>query len=74
MKPSPSSFVPFREAFPQARSGGTRPAHPISTPGNSADPAENHTRSVEVVKEGGIVQKIRVQCSCGEVIEITCEY
>ena len=29
---------------------------------------------VDVKRDGGTVRQIRVECSCGEVIELTCEY
>ena len=31
-------------------------------------------KDVELVVEQGVVRKIRVQCSCGEIIEINCRY
>lgn len=33
-----------------------------------------HEKSVETVEEDGIITKIIVTCSCGEVTEIECEY
>lgn len=29
---------------------------------------------VEVVEEDGVVKRIKVTCSCGEVIELDCDY
>jgi hypothetical protein len=36
--------------------------------------AGGHEKKVETVEEEGVVKKIVVRCSCGEVTEIDCRY
>jgi hypothetical protein len=40
----------------------------------SAAPHAHSSVRIEVKKEGERISQIRVQCRCGEVIEIDCEY
>lgn len=42
-----------------------------SVAGSSSDACE---KDVELVVEQGVVKKIRVRCSCGEITEINCRY
>ncbi|MCH8473755.1 MAG: hypothetical protein LAT55_00825 [Opitutales bacterium] len=64
----PSEFQPYATALKiqqgknSAKSGGPEEDSGKKKP------------KVQVVDEDGIVKKIRVTCSCGELIEIDCSY
>jgi len=84
------SFVPLTTALPASSSERTefhatvlsqpdeiQKFHAIAMPGigTPATPrAENCQPQVNVQREGNRVTGIRVQCSCGEVIELACAY
>ena len=86
---SSDTFVPFAAALKAGRVGAKpaqefRPlsaATPASTQPQAAAPAANsapanhsHAPIIQVIKEEGVVKEIKVQCSCGQVIEISCQY
>ncbi len=46
-----------------------------STSATAADSANSeHQHKVEAIEEEGVVKRIKVTCTCGEVIEIDCGY
>lgn len=48
------------------------PASPAA--GSAEAPAHAGAASVELVRDGDRVCRIQVRCSCGELIELECEY
>lgn len=40
----------------------------------SASPEQHRAVNIEVKRDGERISQIRVQCRCGELIEIDCEY
>lgn len=50
-----------------------RPAIPQFTPKGGLTPCAN-TPKVTVQKDGDKVTQIRIQCTCGQVIELACQY
>ena len=48
----------------------------IAKPGHVARPAEETTTDprITLIKDGNTVKAIRVTCSCGEVIQMDCQY
>jgi hypothetical protein len=59
--------LPFE---PLAGAGKSRPAAPPATP----RPAAACEPRVTVEREGDFVSAIRVQCTCGQTIELACVY
>ncbi len=60
-----SGFQPLGQALKQS----------VDSEGKgSFELAEGHEKKVETVEEEGVVKKIVVRCSCGEVMEIDCRY
>jgi hypothetical protein len=48
---------------------------PLADSGKSAQPAkECTTPSVTLQKQGDVVSGIRIECGCGQVIELACVY
>ena len=82
------AFVPFASALKAGRVPGKaapefRPlkaeaAAPVPAPdapvATLSTAAHSHTPIIQVIKEEGMVKEIKVQCSCGQVIEISCQY
>jgi hypothetical protein len=79
-----AEFTPLIASLKTSLAGtaaGPKPAAfaPITTPTDASKvaPAVPHAHrsvNIEVKKEGERISQIRVQCRCGEVIEIDCEY
>lgn len=83
-------FVPFLSAVKPASGAGNtaqfRPIATASTPASSgntaflakkaiASPGHAHGEvSIEFKRDGERISQIRIQCRCGEVIELDCEY
>jgi len=69
--PLPSRPAPFA-------SGKTVPAangRPTPAPSAPAAPAQNcPPPKVTLQRQGDVVSSIRIQCSCGQVIELNCVY
>jgi hypothetical protein len=59
--PQPDNVQPFQPLTPPA-------APPPAAPGSTCEPR------VSVQREGDRVSTIRIQCSCGETIELACVY
>ena len=76
----PFFALPIAENLPPGKAPKGREFHPVSTapmpaaPEPSADPAHPHRPVVKLVREGDHVKQIRIQCSCGQVIELDCVY
>jgi hypothetical protein len=78
----PANGAPFSPGLPGAAAAA--PAPPAPSPGNGAPsappiqpPPAPCTRSevkVELQRENGFIKQIRIECKCGEVIELDCEY
>ncbi len=60
------------EALPSA-TPGPRPTIPHFAP-KGGSPACTNTPKVTLQKEGDKVTQIRIQCTCGQVIELACQY
>jgi hypothetical protein len=60
-----SQFAPVGGAEPGVVSTGTPPSTPHHT---------HRELNMEIKREGERISQIRVQCRCGELIEIDCEY
>ena len=68
---------PFLQGRPVQKGGTTRPfGADSSDPISRAKAAANAHQgvNVECVKQGEKVVKIKVTCTCGEIIEIDCLY
>ncbi|HTD65792.1 MAG TPA: hypothetical protein VK846_04580 [Candidatus Limnocylindria bacterium] len=70
---------PFRVKVVPAAIGAAVPFQPIASVANAASPAKTHNgheakAQVSLVREGDRITGIRVQCACGEVIELQCVY
>ncbi len=69
--PLPSKPAPFAV-------GGTVPAaNGHATPSLAAPPGPAHhcpPAKVTLQRQGDVVSSIRIQCSCGQVIELSCVY
>lgn len=76
----PFFALPIAENLSPAKAPTGREFHPMSTtpaptpPEPPADPAHPHRPVVKLVREGDHVKQIRIQCSCGQVIELDCVY
>jgi hypothetical protein len=55
-------------SFKPLPSPGSAPAAPAGSPGCAAKP------TVTLQRKGSVVTSIRVQCSCGQVLDINCQY
>jgi len=40
----------------------------------AGDASKRCKKKVEVIEEEGIVKRIRIRCSCGEITELDCDY
>ena len=47
-------------------------ADPVDLPTSRVD--ESHDSDVELLRENGVVQAIRVTCTCGETLLLECSY
>jgi hypothetical protein len=63
-----ADFCSYQVALQAAR----KEKNAISAGGDGSSSEPRH--ELEVVKEEGLVKKIKVVCKCGEVIEIDCSY
>ncbi len=63
---NPSSPAPPRKSAP-ASSGFT----PLTSAGAGGG---NHQPQISVQREGDRITLIRVQCACGQIIELACHY
>jgi hypothetical protein len=76
-----ADFVPFVPAS-TAKTSAPFPARPFTPLTPKAASAAAHVEScsrggemkVELKRDGERITQIRVQCRCGELIEIDCEY
>ena len=84
----PDLFVPMQPAPASAAATGFVPLHLKSFPsaagkpgpGSSGAPAASHSPvncgqpKVTLQRQGDVVSGVRIQCSCGQVIELSCVY
>ena len=69
-------FAPMNTSNPSA----SNPAHPgtaSSKPDSGFPPSaspSHGTAHVQVMRDGERISQIRVECRCGEVIDLICEY
>lgn len=63
-----AKFVGYGEALQAGLTGSA------ATGGAGAAAAAACVKNVEVVEKDGVVEKIIVRCSCGEVTEVLCQY
>ncbi len=54
--------------------GAAEQARPPAAPAAGHRPGNPHEPKVELVAEDGVVSKIVVTCTCGQRIELMCEY
>jgi hypothetical protein len=86
---STTEFVPFRpppksratpipNPLPIVQESPSFPAFsPLSLPhpaACAATPPSNHSPIVTLRREGERVTGIRIQCSCGQILDLTCEF
>ena len=79
-----AEFIPLVSSLTASLAGtaaGPKPftqfAPVTASPDAKTAPTVQHAHrsvSIEVKKEGERISQIRVQCRCGEIIEIDCEY
>jgi hypothetical protein len=69
-RPPQPAFAPVISKATEATSG----PHANSNPGTPEGKAKKCAPIVDVEREGERITRIRVQCSCGEVIELDCQY
>lgn len=78
-----AAFVPFFEHVEAAVQAVTENTFvPVTTPAPAASalvahdppPAVAHDPVVSLEREGDRIRLIRIQCSCGQVIELDCVY
>ena len=66
--PAPAgAFAPLSSPAPagQTQPSPEAPSHPATCAGEV---------KVELKRDGDRIQEIRIQCKCGEIIELACEY
>jgi hypothetical protein len=81
------SFTPLTPAvlasggkFTAASAAPATPAsaafQPLMAPGNASAKPGNCTAkpSVILLRKGNVVTSIRIQCACGQLIELNCQY
>jgi len=80
------SFVPLNKTVATGRnqsdfrvtvleqSENARSFQPLGHAGAKAGAGGQHEPRVTLQRDGGRVSAIRIQCSCGQVIELTCAY
>ena len=74
-----ADFVPLFASIPNRDNPGrVQPTAPATTRGNGSNGHPGCGSAgevkVELKREGERITQIRVQCRCGEVIELECEY
>lgn len=69
---SPDAPAPVINA-PAAASPGSKPASTAFAPMGGAHVHQGQPK-VTAEKEGDRITKIRIQCTCGQVIELDCQY
>ena len=79
----PDAFVPFFSQVPERQSAGSRTGKDAFVPADAPDasvdlpagqPSAQHRPVVKLQREGDRVRTIRVECSCGQIIELDCTY
>ena len=74
-----AEFVPFLPAL-RAKTGATGPSSDsVFSPVQTSTPAPKPCPpaadlKVELKRDGDRITQIRIQCHCGETIELDCEY
>ena len=69
-RPEQPAFAPVIPTTPQ----GPGVAQAIPHPATTSNKAKGHAPIVDVEREGDRITRIRIQCSCGELIELDCQY
>jgi hypothetical protein len=77
--PAGNTGESFRVKVPANADGAAAPFQPVgATPGESSAPRahDGHTGQTQMslVRDGERITGVRVQCACGEVIELQCVY
>lgn len=78
-KSSPAEIAePFRVKAASAATSTAVPFQPASPVVSASHPPSAHSHQggaqVSLVRDGDRITSIRVQCACGEVIELQCQY
>jgi hypothetical protein len=71
-------FVPFLQAA-KSKPADSSPEtfsllENLSTGSPSPGPEKNHAPRLELKRVGEEITEIRIYCSCGEIIQLKCEY
>lgn len=72
-------FVPFTAALSQSATATATAAPPTFTPATPATAAPAHALhtgepKISFEREGDVIKLIRIQCSCGQTVELSCAY
>lgn len=70
----PETFVPLVAAAAKAPETGFASLNLKAPPAPASAPAACSKPTITLQKNGDIVSAIRVQCGCGQVVELTCVY
>lgn len=76
-RPAGGDSASFRVKVVPAAAAGAFVPHPIPTPALHGSGGAGHPEgppTITVRKEGDRVAGIRIQCSCGQVIDLACTY
>jgi hypothetical protein len=65
---------PITPAATQPFQPGTPPSMKVESNGSPAAHVEHGEPKITMERQGDVVTHIRVQCGCGQVIELKCEY
>jgi hypothetical protein len=73
---APAREGPNLQATVMSQPGSTQPFHVLGHGGSGVSPGEpaNQEATVTLRREGDRITGIRVQCTCGQVIELDCTY
>jgi hypothetical protein len=73
-----NDFIPLSSRLAPAANGKTVPGangHATPSPAAAAAPAQHCAPpKVTLQRQGDVVSSIRIQCGCGQVIELSCVY
>ena len=84
--PSSESFIPLNAAAPVLRersdfkvtvvkdATNLRPFHPLGRPASAVPGSPACEPKVTMQREGDRVTGIHIQCTCGQMIELSCDY
>lgn len=72
--PNPApGFAPFRAGSPVPATG-VPPSPTVLPPASSCPSAGHAPPKISLEREGETIKQIRIECGCGELIELECGY